>query len=123
MNLSGESVREALEWFKVPPENLLVIYDDVDIPLGRIRIRPSGSSGTHNGMKSVIYQIQSDAFPRIRVGIGKAPEGWDMADFVLGRFSPEERKAVDEAIANAADAAVTIITSGVEKAMGTYNGK
>jgi PTH1 family peptidyl-tRNA hydrolase len=123
MNLSGESIREAMEWYKVPVENLIVLYDDVDIPIGRVRVRPSGSSGTHNGMKSVIYQLQSDAFPRVRIGIGRAPEGWDMADFVLGKFSPEERKAVDSALANAVDAAVTIISSGVEKAMGIYNGK
>ncbi|NTV91078.1 MAG: peptidyl-tRNA hydrolase, partial [Clostridiales bacterium] len=119
----GESIREAMEWYKVEAKNLIIIYDDVDIPLGKVRVRPSGSSGTHNGMKSVIYQIQSDEFPRIRVGIGRAPEGWDMADYVLGRFTPEERKAVDAAISNAAEAVSTIISSGVEKAMGLYNGK
>jgi len=123
MNLSGESIREILEWYRVEPGNLIVIYDDADIPLGRIRVRPSGSSGSHNGMKSVIYNIQSDAFPRVRIGIGKAPEGMDMMNYVLGKFSPEERKIVDAAVSDAVDAAVTIIVSGVEEAMGRFNGK
>lgn len=122
MNLSGESIREAVEWYKTPPENLIIIYDDVDLPLGKIRVRPSGSSGTHNGMKSVIYLLQTDSFPRVRIGIGKAPEGWDLADYVLSRFPPEERKLVDSAIAAAAEAAVTIITEGVERAMSRFNG-
>jgi PTH1 family peptidyl-tRNA hydrolase len=92
------------------------------LPLGRIRIRPKGSSGTHNGMKSIIYQLQSDEFPRIRIGIGKPPENWDMADYVLSRFDAEERKIIDQSISKAAEAAVEIINSGIEKAMNMYNG-
>ena len=122
MNLSGESVRELVEWFKIPPDKLVVIYDDVDLPLGKVRVRPHGSSGTHNGMKSVIYQLQSDEFPRVRIGIDKAPEGWELADYVLGRFNPEERKIINGSISNAADAAETIVTSGVNAAMNLYNG-
>lgn len=122
MNLSGESVREVVEWYNIPLKNIIIIYDDVDLPLGRIRIRPKGSSGTHNGMKSIIYQLQSDEFPRIRIGIGKPPENWDMADYVLSRFDAEERKIIDQSISKAAEAAVEIINSGIEKAMNMYNG-
>lgn len=121
MNLSGESIREIVEWYKIPLQSLILVYDDVDLPTGRIRIRPRGSSGTHNGMKSVIYQLQSDDFPRVRIGIGGAPEGWDLADYVLSRFSPEERKLMDESISRAAGAAAAIVASGVEAAMNTYN--
>ena len=122
MNLSGESIRDLVDWFKVPMERLIVIYDDVDLPLGKVRIRPSGSSGTHNGMRSVIYQLQKDDFPRVRIGIDKAPEGWELADYVLSRFSPEERKTINGAISNAADAAAAIVCSGVNTAMNLYNG-
>lgn len=122
MNLSGESVRALAEWFKVPLEKLIIIYDDVDLPLGKVRIRPNGSSGTHNGMRSVIYQLQSDEFPRIRIGIDKAPEGWELADYVLSKFKPEERKIINESISNAANAADAILTSGVNAAMNLYNG-
>ncbi len=122
MNLSGESIRDLVDWFKVPMERLIVIYDDVDLPLGKVRIRPSGSSGTHNGMRSVIYQLQKDNFPRVRIGIDKAPEGWELADYVLGRFNPEERKTIGGAISNAADAAAAIVSSGVSTAMNLYNG-
>lgn len=122
MNLSGESIREIIDWYKLPPGNIIIIYDDVDLSTGRIRIRPGGSSGTHNGMKSVIYQIQSDEFPRIRIGIGKPPDGWDIADYVLGRFSTEEREIVSVSVLKAADAAVDILTAGVEHAMNRYNG-
>jgi peptidyl-tRNA hydrolase, PTH1 family len=122
MNLSGESLREIVEWYKVSVDRLIIIYDDVDLPLGRVRIRPKGSSGTHNGMKSVIYQLQSDDFPRIRIGIDKAPEGWELADYVLSRFNGEERKVINDSISKAAEAAVAIIASGVDAAMNVYNG-
>ncbi len=121
MNLSGESINEITEWYKLPMENLIVIYDDVDLPVGTIRIRPKGSSGTHNGMKSVIYQLQSDEFPRIRIGIGKAPEEWDLADYVLSRFSGEEASEIAKSVQRAAEAAAMIIQSGVEAAMNLYN--
>lgn len=121
MNLSGESINEIAEWYKLPMDSLVVIYDDVDLPAGTIRIRPKGSSGTHNGMKSVIYQLQSDEFPRIRIGIGKAPEEWDLADYVLSRFSGEEGAEIAGSIQRAAEAAVMIVKSGVEAAMNAYN--
>lgn len=123
MNLSGESVRDIVEWYKLPVESIIVIYDDVDLPVGTVRIRPKGSSGTHNGMKSVIYQLQSDDFPRIRIGIGKAPDGWDLADYVLSRFSVDETKDVRESIERAANAAAAIISDGVAVAMNLYNGE
>ena len=115
MNLSGESVREIVEYYKVPVENLIVIYDDADLQAGVLRIRPKGSSGTHNGMKSVIYHLRSDSFPRIRIGIGRAPEGWDLADYVLGEFGGNEAEKVAECIRRAAEAAAVIVTDSVEK--------
>lgn len=123
MNLSGESIREILEWFKVPSSRVIIIYDDIDLSIGKIRLRAKGSSGTHNGMKSIIYQIQTDDFPRIRIGIDKPPANWDLADYVLGRFGTEERKVVNESITNAAEAAAAIVEQGIEKAMNLYNGK
>jgi peptidyl-tRNA hydrolase, PTH1 family len=121
MNLSGECVREIVAWYKIPVQSLILIYDDVDLPLGKIRIRPRGSSGTHNGMKSVIYQLQSDDFPRIRIGTDKAPEGWDLADYVLSRFNQDERKIINECILMSAEAAAAIVTLGLETAMNMYN--
>ncbi len=123
MNLSGECIRDIAEWYKLPMDNIIIVYDDVDLPVGTVRIRPKGSSGTHNGMKSVIYQLQSDEFPRIRIGIGKAPEGWDLADYVLSRFSADETGAIRESIERAADAAAAIVASGVSAAMNQYNGE
>lgn len=121
MNLSGESIRDIVSWYKVNLQNTIIIYDDIDLPLGKLRIRSKGSSGTHNGMRSVIYQIQSDEFPRIRIGIGRPPEGWELADFVLGRFNDVDRKIADECILKAADAVVDIVKSDVDSAMNIYN--
>jgi PTH1 family peptidyl-tRNA hydrolase len=122
MNLSGNSVREILEYYKVEPENLIVIYDDIDIPSGNLRIRKKGSGGTHNGMKSILYDVQSDQFPRIRIGIGKETRS-DLKDFVLGGFGKEEKKIIENAVINAAKAATCIIDRGIEIAMGEYNAK
>lgn len=122
MNLSGESIRDAVSWYKVPMDNLIIIYDDVDLSLGKIRVRPKGSSGTHNGMRSVIYQLQSDEFPRIRIGIDRPPENWDMADYVLSKFNAEDRGIVSESIDRAANAAALIVRSGTEAAMNLFNG-
>ncbi|MDF2523126.1 MAG: aminoacyl-tRNA hydrolase [Clostridiales bacterium] len=121
MNLSGESVREIIEWYKVPTARMIVIYDDIDLDLGKIRIRPKGSSGTHNGMRSVIYQIQSDEFPRIRIGISKPPIGWDLADFVLSKFGADDKKTANEGITAAVEAAAGILKSGIDAAMNKYN--
>lgn len=121
MNLSGESVRDMAEWYKIPMQNIIIIYDDIDLQLGKIRVRPKGSSGTHNGMRSVLYHIQSEDFPRIRIGVGRPPEGWDLADYVLSKFSSEERKVINESILQAAEAVPVIIKSGTEAAMNKYN--
>jgi PTH1 family peptidyl-tRNA hydrolase len=121
MNLSGESVREILNWYKVSVNNIIIVYDDIDLPVGKLRLRPKGSSGSHNGMKSVIYQIQSEEFPRVRIGIDRPPEGWDLANYVLSKFSADERKMMDEAISNASDAVEEIIRSGVDQAMNRFN--
>ncbi|AEY67925.1 aminoacyl-tRNA hydrolase [Clostridium sp. BNL1100] len=121
MNLSGESVREIVDWYKLPIERLTVIYDDIDLEPGKIRVRPKGSSGTHNGMKSIIYQLQDDRFPRVRIGIGRAPEKWDLADYVLSKFSKEDRQVIDQSVEKAAQAAIMIAQSGPEKAMNNFN--
>ena len=121
MNLSGESVREIIEWYKVPLSNMILLYDDVDLAVGKIRIRPKGSSGTHNGMRSILYHVQSEDFPRIRIGIGRPPEGWELADFVLSKFMTEEQKIIKESVENAAAAVVAIINSNAETAMNKFN--
>ena len=116
MNLSGESVVELLNWYKVDAANLIVVYDDVDLPEGRLRFRPNGSAGTHNGMRNIIYLLGRDDFPRLRVGIGRPAEGWDMKDWVLATYATAElRKTMFDAYMNAADAIATLITEGVEK--------
>lgn len=120
MNLSGQSVGEAMRFYKVPSENLIVVYDDMDLPVGRLRIRRKGSSGGHKGMESIISCISSEDFPRVRVGIGR-PKG-DVVDHVLGNFDPEENQAVEFAIEAAADAALAIVKEGVQEAMNRYNG-
>ncbi|HHU89448.1 MAG TPA: aminoacyl-tRNA hydrolase [Clostridiaceae bacterium] len=121
MNNSGEAIRQIIDYYKVPYENLVIIYDDVDLDVGHIRIRAKGSAGTHNGMRSIISHIKTEGFPRIRIGIGKAPERMDLADYVLSRFSDDERKLVNSAVENAAKAAITIICASVEIAMSKYN--
>ncbi len=124
MNLSGTSVQALLHWYKVMPENMLVIYDDVDLLPGKLRVRPSGGPGTHNGMRSIVGEIGSEAFPRIRVGIGDKPEGWELADWVLSHYATkEERQLAFDAYTAAADAALCYVKEGVEAAMRRYNGK
>lgn len=122
MNLSGNSVREILEYYKISPENLIVIYDDIDIPSGSLRVRKKGSGGTHNGMKSIIDDIQSEQFPRIRIGIGKETR-MDLKDYVLGGFGKDEKKRMEDAVLRAGKAATCIIDKGIEIAMGEYNAK
>ena len=124
MNLSGNSVQELLHWYKVPLENLVVIYDDVDLMPGQLRVRPSGGPGTHNGMRSVVEIIGSEAFPRIRVGIGDKPEGWELAAWVLSQYATkEERQAAFDAYMAAADAALCYVKDGIEAAMRMFNAK
>ena len=122
MNLSGNSVREVMEYYKEDPEKLVVIYDDVDIPMGRLRIRKKGSAGTHNGMKSIIYDIQEDGFPRVRIGIG-ADRKMPLAEYVLGGFRKEERNLMADAVKRAACAVECMLEKGIDIAMGEYNVK
>jgi len=121
MNNSGWAVRDLLNWYKAEPDHLIVIYDDVDIPVGTLRMRDKGSAGTHNGMKSIVYQLGFDNFPRIRVGIGGAAHG--MIDHVLGEFSDEERPLVDAALKDAATAAELIVKGQMQEAQARFNHK
>ena len=121
MNLSGESVQELMSFYKVEASKLIVIYDDIDLPVGKVRIRPSGSSGTHNGMKSIIYLINTQEFPRIRIGIDKQPEYMDLGDYVLGGFSKDDVPQMEEAVKKASQAIEEIIKSGINTAMNKYN--
>ncbi len=122
MNLSGESIREAVDFYKIDPETeLIVIYDDISLAPGNIRIRKKGSAGGHNGMKNIILHLGTQVFPRIRVGVGEKPAGWDLADYVLGGFSKEDEVLVKEACGHAAEAAAEILTDGPDKAMNDFN--
>ena len=122
MNLSGEAVGEAVRFFKLPPERVLVLSDDVSLPVGKLRIRRSGSAGGHNGLKSIIQHLGTDAFPRVKIGVGGKPHpDYDMADWVLGKFPPAEQKLIDEMVQKAAQAAAYYIKEGPEQAMGKFN--
>ena len=123
MNLSGDSLREFVNYYKLDPESeMIVIYDDIDLEPGQIRIRKKGSAGGHNGIKSIIAQLGTQNFYRVKVGVGAKPKGWDLADYVLGRFSPQERELVDQAVVQAAEAVEMILSQGIEAAMNHYNG-
>lgn len=121
MNLSGESVRDFANFFKIPPENIIVVVDDVDLPMGKIRIRKKGSAGTHNGMKSIIYQLQSDNFIRIKVGIEREDRKDDLADYVLKGFSKDEVPIMEESMEMAAKAVLEILKKGPDVAMNKFN--
>ena len=122
MNLSGESVRELVDYYKIDPEEeLIVIYDDINLAPGKLRIRPKGSAGGHNGIKNIIAHLGTQVFPRIRVGVGEKPEGWDLADYVLSGFSKEDEALVKESWERAVEAAAVMLTDGPEKAMNDFN--
>ncbi len=122
MNLSGEAVEQAAAFFKVPPQRVLVLSDEVALPPGKLRIRQSGSAGGDKGLKNIIAHLHSDQFPRIRIGVGQKPHpDYDMADWVLGRPQGEDRKAVDEAIKRAAQAVEAYIKDGPQAAMSQFN--
>lgn len=127
MNKSGQSVRAVLDWYKLTPAEVLIVYDDMDLPTGKLRMRLSGGAGGHNGMKSIISHLGTKAFPRLRVGVGSADKSGDpngaVISHVLGRFSPEERKIVDAVIPMAVDAIDLSLRKGVERAMNLYNGR
>ena len=122
MNLSGEAVAPAASFYKIPPEHILVISDEVSLPPGKLRIRQSGSAGGHNGLKNIISHLHTDQFPRIRLGVGGKPHpDYDMADWVLGKPQGDDRKNIDEAIKKAAQALECYIKEGPQKAMGKFN--
>jgi PTH1 family peptidyl-tRNA hydrolase len=121
MNRSGTAVRAALAGKEVPPERLVVVYDDLDIPLGEIRVRKTGRPGTHKGMISIAGEIRTDAFPRIRIGIGPCPAGRDAADFVLEPFKRDEREDLERGLEQAAEALEMILDGGIERAMTRFN--
>jgi peptidyl-tRNA hydrolase, PTH1 family len=123
MNLSGQSVRAAIDWFKLPPESVMVVYDDLDLPLGKLRLRLSGSAGGHNGMKSIISHLGTQNFPRVRIGIGKSFGEKDTISHVLGKFSGEETPIVKEVIELTNDSIELSLKQGVEKAMSLYNNR
>lgn len=124
MNNSGEAISAALRFYKLDAASqLLVIYDDISLAPGNLRIRQKGSAGGHNGIKSMIAHVGTQEFARIKVGVGTKPEGWDLADYVLSRFSKEDREAVEDAVKDAVAAARMIITGDVAQAMNCYNKK
>ena len=124
MNLSGESIRAAVDFYKVDEkEELIVIYDDISLPPGQLRIRKKGSAGGHNGIKNIIAHLGHDTFMRIKVGVGEKPAGYDLADYVLGHFSKEDSAIMDDAFKEAAEAVKMMITDGPDAAMNAFNKK
>ena len=122
MNLSGEAVGDAARFYKVPADHVLVISDDTDLPVGKLRIRKNGSAGGHNGLKSIIQHLGTDQFPRLKVGVGSKPHpDYDMADWVLGKLQGEDKKTMDEAVKRAADAIECLLKDGADKAMNKFN--
>ncbi len=123
MNLSGECVRAVLDFFKLTNKDIIVVYDDVSLEPGQLRLRKKGSAGGHNGIKSIIAHLGTEEFDRVKVGVGAKPEGWDLADYVLGRFPKEEEPLIRDAIREAAKACESIIVDGMDSAMNVYNRK
>lgn len=124
MNLSGESVRALLDYYKADETaDLIVISDDISLDVGQLRIRKKGSAGGHNGLKNIIAHLGHDTFMRVKMGVGEKPKGWDLADYVLGHFSPQERETMEEAAGRAADAIRRMITEDADVAMNEYNRK
>lgn len=123
MNLSGESVRQFIDYYKVSPENIIVIYDDISLEPGQLRIRIKGSAGGHNGIKSIIAHLGSQEFPRIKVGIGEKPRGMDLANYVLGRFSKSEQEKMEESFGAAVEAVAMMIEQGNDTAMNHFNSR
>ena len=121
MNNSGQCVRAAADYYRIAPEDIIIIYDDISLAPGQLRIRKNGSAGGHNGVKSLIAHLGGQDFARIRVGVGEKPEGWDLADYVLGVPSGAEKVSVDEGIEKAAEAAAYILKEGMDQAMNRYN--
>ena len=123
MNNSGECIREVMDYYKADIDDLIVIFDDISLEPGRLRLRPKGSAGGHNGIKSIIAHLGSDKFKRIKYGVGDKPKGWDLADHVLGHFDTADRAEVEKAIGHAVEAAEMMITGETDAAMNRYNVK
>ena len=121
MNLSGQSIKPFVDFYKIPLENVIVIYDDMDVSVGNIKIRKKGGPGTHNGAKSVVHELVSEDFPRIRVGIGKPADEYDAIDYVIGKLDEEKYKALEAGINRAADAAIYYIEHGIDNTMNKFN--
>lgn len=121
MNLSGEAVKVCMDFHKISNQDLIVIYDDISLEVGQLRLRQTGSAGGHNGIKNIIAQLGTQEFPRIKFGVGQKPAGWDLANYVLGRFPEEEMKIIGPRIGEAVKAVEAIVTLGMEKAMNNYN--
>lgn len=123
MNLSGQAVQQAAAYYHIPPERIVVLFDDISLPVGRLRVREKGSAGGHNGIKSIIACLGSQEFPRVKIGVGAKPHpDYDLADWVLSSFSAQEETALAPALAHAADAALEILQNGAYSAMNRYNG-
>ena len=123
MNASGIAIEAAAHFYKIPPERVLVLFDDISLPVGKLRIRKNGSAGGHNGLKSIISCLGSDQFPRVKIGVGAKPHpDYDLADWVLSKFAGEDLKTITEAIRKAADAVECLIQEGPDKAMNRFNG-
>ena len=122
MNLSGESVRALMDYYKLTTDEIVIIYDDISMPVGQVRIRPKGSAGGHNGIKSIIAHLGTQEFPRVRIGVGEKPARMDLADYVLGHFPKEEAETMTTAFKDGAAAVVDMMTEGVEAAMNHFNG-
>ena len=123
MNKSGEAIAEAMRYYQIPPERVLVLFDDISLDPGKLRIRQKGSAGGHNGIKSIIEMTKSSDFPRIKIGVGKKPHpDYDLADWVLSKFKKEELPLMDESFTHAADAAAIIVSGSIDRAMNRYNG-
>lgn len=122
MNNSGESVRELVDYYKIDLKDLIIIYDDIDIPFSTIRVKGKGSSGSHNGMRSIVKHLGQEKFPRVRISIGQKPEYMDLADFVLSKFTSKEIPTVEREIQAAAEASLEIAEKSVDSAMNIYNG-
>lgn len=123
MNLSGESVRDVLDFYKAGPEDIIVCYDDINLDPGQLRVREKGSAGGHNGIKNIIAHLGTEQFARVRIGVGEKPAGWDLADYVLGRFSAEEEPLMREALADAAKACEMFVADELSAAMNMFNKK
>ncbi|MDD5936852.1 MAG: aminoacyl-tRNA hydrolase [Clostridiales bacterium] len=121
MNLSGESVRELVDYYKLTNEDIIVIYDDISLDVGQLRLRKKGSAGGHNGIKNIISHLGTDEFYRIKIGVGEKPAEWDLADYVLGRFNKEEEPTIREALEKASKACKVIISDSFETAMNRFN--